>query len=206
VVARLLEGRWVAEKWCTSGEPRSGASDRVSVSGALRLTPVRAVAPASAEWQRLMPTIIELFEQRERQERVSDKTSNGPRAVDWIYAVEEGDRRTYYFEASRRVSSATQDVDQDTDPSGTLRIAVAGFLRESRDGFTSLGTKSELRWEQDGLPAGPARADLTPLGVIGQGDRAVWVMKGQSGTSVWYALYEVGGQTRTLLTLRPGRC
>jgi len=127
--------------------------------------------------------------------------------VDWIYASDGGDRRVYYFEASRRVSSVTPDVDHDTDPPGTLRIAVAGFLGESGAALTSLGTKSELRWEQDGQPAGPNRADLTPLGIIGQGNRSVWVMTGHAGTSVSFSLYEVADSgTRTLLTVRPPGC
>lgn len=207
-IARLIDGRWVAEKCATNERPATPADQmRVRVSGDLQLAPVRAIASGSPEWLRLMPTIIELFERREREERVSDRTTNGPRAVDWIYASENGERRVYYFEASRRVSSVTPDVDHDTDPPGTLRIAVAGFLGESGAALTPLGTKSELRWEQDGQPAGPKRADLTPLGIIGQGNRSVWVMQGHSGTSASFSLYEVSGSgTRTLLTTRPVRC
>jgi hypothetical protein len=207
-IARVVDGRWVAEK-CTSRERFAASADqmRVRVSGDLQLAPVRAIASGSPEWLRLMPTIIELFARREREERVSDRTANGPRAVDWIYASDSGDRRVYYFEASRRVSNVTPDVDHDTDPPGTLRIAVAGFLGESGATLTPLGTKSELRWEQDGQPAGPNRADLTPLGIIGQGTRSVWVMKGHAGTSVWFALYEVtGAGMRTLLTTRLAGC
>jgi hypothetical protein len=126
--------------------------------------------------------------------------------VDWIYAAEYGDRRMYYFEASRRVASPV-DLDHDTDPPGTLRIAVAGFLHDQRERLVPLGTKSELRWEQDGLPAGPKRPDLTPLGVLTRGAQAIWVMKGQSGTSVWFTLYDVSSAgTRTLLTARGVRC
>lgn len=203
-IARVVDGRWVAEK-CTSNERLAASADqmRLRVSGDLELAPVRAIVSGSPEWLRLMPTIIELFERREREERVSDRTTSGPRAVDWIYASENGDRRVYYFEASRRVSSVTPDVDHDTDPPGTLRIAVAGFLGESGAALTLLGTKSELRWEQDGQPAGPNRADLIPLGIIGQGNRSVWVMQGRSGASVSFSLYEVAGSgTRTLLTVR----
>jgi hypothetical protein len=163
--------------------------------------------PASQEWLRLAPTIIELFERREREQRLSDRASDGPRAVDWIYASQINGRRMYYYEASRRVSSASPDVDQDTDPPGTVRIAVAGFLHDDQGRLIPLGTKSELRWEQDGLPAGPRRPDLMPLAIAGHGERSVWVMKGQSGTSRWFTLYDVSPQgIRTLFTARGARC
>ena len=136
-----------------------------------------------------------------------DKTSDAPRAVDWIYANEDGARRTYYFEASRRVASASADVDHDTDPPGTVRITVAGFLHDASGRLTPLGNKSELRWERDGLPAGPSRPDFLPLGVVAQAERSVWVMKGQSGTSKWFTLYDVSTSgTRALLTARADRC
>ena len=208
-IARLVGGRWMAEMKCVApGADRNpSVRERLTVSGAIQLLAVRAVAPGSAEWLRLVPAIVEQFERREREERLSDRTSDAPRAVDWIYISEDGDRRTYYFEASRRVSNVSADVDHDVDPPGTLRIAVAGFLQDARDRLAALGTKSELRWEQDGLPAGPSRADLTPLGVVVQGDRKIWVMKGLSGASVRFMLYDVSASgTRTLLTARVPRC
>jgi hypothetical protein len=207
-IARLAGGRWVSEKWCTTDRPQATArTDRVTVSGDLRLFPTRAIVPGSQEWLRLTPTIVDIFEQRERdQQLLSNRTSDAPRAVDWIYSAEYGDRRMYYFEASRRVASPV-DPDQDTDPPGTLRIAVAGFFHDQRERLIPLGTKSELRWEQDGLPAGPNRPDLRPLGIVASGERSVWVMKGQSGSSVWFTLYDVSsGGTRTLLTTRGVRC
>jgi len=178
------------------------------VSGAIQLVPVRAVASGSPEWLRLAPTIVEIFDRREREQRLlADRTTDAPRAVDFIYVSERGGQRVYYFEASRRVASASADVDHDTDPPGTVRIAVAGFLHDTRARLVPLGTKSELRWEQDGLPAGPSRPDLMPLGIVGHDDRSVWVMKGQSGTSTWFTLYEVGQQTTsTVLTTRLVRC
>jgi hypothetical protein len=207
-IARLISGRWVAETACASSGTRPFAQARLNVSGGLQQSPVRGVEPGSAEWLRLAPTIVDLFERREREQRLlSDKTSDAPRAVDWIYANEDGARRTYYFEASRRVASASADVDHDTDPPGTVRVAVAGFLHDASGRLIPLGTKSELRWEQDGFPAGPSRPDLTPLGVVAHGERSVWVMKGQSGTSRWFTLYDVSTSgTRTLLTARAERC
>jgi len=206
-IAHLVGSRWVGDTSCAANTNPS-AREHLKVSGSVQLFPVRAVVPGSPEWLRLSPKIVELFEGRERDQRLlSDRTSDSPRAVDWIYATTVGERLTYYFEASRRVTSASADVDHDTDPPGTLRIAVAGFLLDAPDRLVPVGTKSELRWEQDGLPAGPSRPDLTPLGVVVYGDKSHWVMKGHSGTSSWFSLYEVGADgTRTTLTVRPRRC
>ena len=207
-IARVADGKWISEMKCAPNESRSAAaSERLSVSGAIRELPLRTVMPASQEWLRLAPTIVELFERREREQRLSDRTSDAPRAVDWIYAAETGGQQMYYFEASRRVSSVSPDVDLDTDPPGTVRIAVAGFLHDAQGRLTPLGTKSELRWEQDGLPAGPSRPDLAPLGVVAHRGRSIWVMRGQSGSNRWFTLYDVSAEgTRTLLTTRASGC
>jgi len=200
-IARVADGKWISELKCV---PAAGA---LRVSGEIRQSVARGVKPGSPEWLRLAPTIIEQFERRESEQRLSDRTSVAPRAVDWIYATEDGATRMYYFEASRRVANASPDVDNDTDPPGTVRIAVAGFLHDSQGRLTPLGTKSELRWEQDGLPAGPSRPDLTPLGVVSYRGRSIWVMRGQSGTSGWFTLYDVSAEgTRTLLTTRAPGC
>ena len=209
-IARLVDGRWVADSKCVSGKPSANPSapERLSATGGIAVSQVRALAPGSPEWLRLAPAIVELFDQREREQRLSiDRTSDAPRAVDWIYTADAGGWRVHYFEASRRVANASPDVDHDTDPPGTVRIAVAGFLHDTGGRPVSLGTKSELRWEQDGLPAGPRRPDLLPLGIVTHGDRSVWVMKGQSGTSTWFTLYDVGTEgTRIALTIRLAGC
>jgi hypothetical protein len=200
-IARVADGKWIADAKCV---PPAGD---LSVTGDVRQTPLRAVKPGSPEWLRLAPMIMDLFERREREQRLSDRTSDAPRAVDWIYTAESDGSLTHYFEASRRVASASPDVDHDTDPPGTVRIAVAGFLHDARGRLTALDTKSELRWEQDGLPAGPSRPDLTPLGVVSYRGRSIWVMRGQSGTSGWLTLYDVSADgTRTVLTARAPVC
>jgi hypothetical protein len=207
-IARVADGKWTSEMKCAPNESRSVVTaETLRVTGAIQQSSLRAVMPGSQEWLRLAPTIVELFERREREQRLSDRTSDAPRAVDWIYASEADGRRLYYFEASRRVSNVSQDVDLDTDPPGTVRIAVAGFLHDAQGRLTSLGTKSELRWEQDGLPAGPSRPDLTPLGVVAHRGRSIWVMGGQSGSNRWFTLYDVSAEgTRTLLTTRASGC
>jgi hypothetical protein len=208
-IARLVDGGWVSAAPCTPGDasPTPAVRERLVVSRGLVAKSVRAVASGTPEWLRLAPAIGQAFERREREERLTtDRTSQAPRAIDWIYALDDTVGRVYYFEASRRVPNASDDVDADTDPPGTIRVAVAGFLRDGRAGPVSIGTKSELRWEQDGRPAGPGRPDLTPLGVVTYGERSVWVMKGQSGPSSWFTLYEVGDATRTVLTARVTSC
>lgn len=207
-IARVVNRRWVADGKCVPKDAsESQTRERLEAQGAAQLSEVRAVAPGSPEWLHLAPTIVGLFERREREQRLSERASDAPRAVDWIYASERAESRTYYFEASRRVASSSPDVDHDTDPPGTVRIAVAGFLLDTAGRLTPLGTKSELRWEQDGLPAGPSRPDLTPLGVVLHEERSIWVMKGQSGVSLWFTLYDVSPDgTRTILTARPARC
>ena len=207
-IARVADGKWTSELKCAPNDSRSAVTaETLRVTGAIQQSSLRAVMPGSQEWLRLAPTIVELFERREREQRLSDRTSDAPRAVDWIYASEADGRRLYYFEASRRVSNVSQDVDLDTDPPGTVRIAVAGFLHDAQGRLTSLGTKSELRWEQDGLPAGPGRPDLTPLGVVAHRGRSIWVMGGQSGSTRWFTLYDVSAEgTRTLLTTRASGC
>jgi hypothetical protein len=200
-IARVTDGKWIPEVKCV---PAAGS---LRVSGEIRQSVVRGVKPGSPEWLRLVPTIIEQFERRESEQRLSDRTSDAPRAVDWIYATEAGARRMYYFEASRRVANASPDVDHDTDPPGTVRIAVAGFLHDNQGRLTPLGTKSELHWEQDGLPAGPSRPDLTPLGVVSYRGRSIWVMRGQSGTSGWFTLYDVSADgTQTVFSARAPGC
>ena len=201
-IARVADGKWTSDVKCVPG-----GSGTLQVSGEIRQAVLRPVKPASPEWLRLAPTIVELFERRESEQRLSDRTSVAPRAVDWIFVSDDGDARMYYFEASRRVANASPDVDHDTDPPGTVRIAVAGFLHDTKARLIPLGTKSELRWEQDGLPAGPSRPDLTPLGVVSYRGRSIWVMRGQSGTSGWFTLYDVSAEgTRTLLTARAPGC
>jgi hypothetical protein len=204
-IATLADGQWTGGDACAaaSADRREG---RLTSTGDRSVYPVRLVKPGSAEWLRVSPTILTLFETREREQRLAaDRTVTFPRVVDWIYVVDPGGGPVYYFEASRRVASVSADVDLDTDPPGTVRIAVAGFLRETAGTFASSGTKSELRWEQDGLPAGPARPDLTPLGVLGPAERPIWVMNGRSGTSAWFVLYELAGTTtRTLLRVSNG--
>ena len=70
-IARLVDGRWVSEAKCGASKPNRSpsASERLRVTGEMQASPVRAIVPGSQEWIRLAPTIIELFERREREQR-----------------------------------------------------------------------------------------------------------------------------------------
>jgi len=194
-IARRVAGQWMNAEAC---EEPSAASEstgpmRVAATGGHTVNLVRGVRPGSDEWRALAPTVLRLFDQREGDARLApNQTSVALKVVDWIYSVDVRGVRQYYFEASRRVSSVTADVGLDTDPPGTSRVAVSGFLRQDPDGLTSLGLKSEMHWKEDGLPAGPPGPDLTPLGVVVDGERSIWVMQGRSGAHEWFALFDVG--------------
>ncbi len=99
------------------------------------------------------------------------------------------------------------DVDVDTDPPGTIRVVVSGFARRDSGGLTPLGTKGELRWEQDGLPRGPNRPDLRPLGVLALPGDPVWVMEGRTPATSWVNIFAVGARGTDLrVTTRIGGC
>ena len=170
----------------------------------------RAVAVGSEEWNRLSPIILGLAERREREQRLAQATTaRAPRFLDWLFASDAGGRTIYYFEASRRVPSvaAPVDVDVDTDPPGTIRVVVSGFARGEPGGLIPLGTKGELRWEQDGLPRGPNRPDLRPLGVLALPGDPVWVMEGRTPATSWVHLFAVGARGTDLrVTTRIGGC
>src|SRR5262245_5082440 len=78
-IARLAGGRWVDDAKCFSGRPGASpaAPERLSATGEIPISQVRALAPGSPEWLRLLPSIVELFDQREREQRLSiDRTSD----------------------------------------------------------------------------------------------------------------------------------
>ena len=60
-IARVLAGKWISDATCAPGDSPSAT---LRVSGEIRLAAMRAVMPASQEWLRLAPTIIEVFERR----------------------------------------------------------------------------------------------------------------------------------------------
>jgi hypothetical protein len=131
-----------------------------------------------------------------------------PRFLDWVFLSDARGGPVYYFETSRRIPSPPVDPDTaDTDPPGTLRIAVSGFARIDAKGATPLGTKGELRWEEDGLPRGPVRPDLRPLGIVLTATDVVWVMEGRTPAASTVSLFGVGARATALVSAtRIGRC
>ena len=209
-VAQLLDGRLAPSAPCiVTDAPLDSLALQSVVANKPVATP-RAVALDSEEWRQLAPQILALAERREREQRLVQATvARAPRFLDWLFAHDAGGRATYYFEASRRLPSvaAPLDTDVDTDPPGTIRVVVSGFVRRDQAGLTPLGTKGELRWEQDGLPRGPNRPDLRPLGVLMLAADPVWVMESRTPATSWVHLFAVGARGAELrITTRIGQC
>jgi hypothetical protein len=210
VVARIVDQRVSQGAPCVaSGVPVESLALK-SVIATVPVSEPRTVSAGSEEWTRLSPNLLALAERREREQRlVQATTARAPRFLDWLFASDVGGRAVYYFEASRRVPSvaAPIDTDVDTDPPGTIRIVVSGFVRADPGGLTPLGTKGELRWEQDNLPRGPHRPDLRPLGVLSPPGDPVWVMESRTPATSWINLFAVGPRSTDLsATTRIGGC
>jgi hypothetical protein len=210
-VARIVDGRVAAATPCVPTDAPLAPLALKSVSAGSSSAPEpRAVQVGSDEWSQVTPLILALAERREREQRLAQATTaKAPRFLDWLFASDAGGRATYYFEASRRVPSVTApvDVDVDTDPPGTIRVVVSGFVRRDPAGLTPLGTKGELRWEQDGLPRGPNRPDLRPLGILALPGDPVWVMIGGTPATTWVNFFAVGARGTDLrVTTRIGGC
>lgn len=210
VVARITDQRLSQAAPCVATDVPLEPLALKSVTAGVPVAEPRVVLVGSEEWNRLSPVVLALAERREREQRLTQATtSRAPRFLDWLFASEVGGRLVYYFEASRRVPSVTApiDTDVDTDPPGTIRVVVSGFARADPGGLTPLGTKGELRWEQDGLPRGPNRPDLRPLGVLSVPGDPVWVMEGRTPASSWVNLFAVGSRgIEVRATTRIGGC
>lgn len=209
VIARLAEGA-LTPSACLPVDAPPDPTAPLTVTAPVAVTQPRAVRIGSDEWTEVSPLVLALAERREREQRlVQATTSKAPHFLDWLFASDAAGAATYYFEASRRVPSiaAPIDVDVDTDPPGTIRIVVSGFARRTSTGLTPLGTKGELRWEQDDLPRGPSRPDLRPLGVLALPGDPVWIMESRTPASSAVNFFRVGGRGTTLQgTTRLGGC
>ena len=191
-VARLDAGRWVKAAETLRCGP-AGAVDRLVVTGGARPGVPRSIAADAPERQALDPAIVGVFDRRQREHDLAAAHLAGlPMQIDWIYASGTPDGADiYYFEASRRVPDPGTAPDE--DPKGTLRVAVSGWLHRAGGRVTVLGSKSELRWEQDRQDGTPARRpDLVPLGTAAHDAQSIWVMKGAAGDAAWVSAYQVG--------------
>jgi hypothetical protein len=210
VVARITGQRVSQAAPCVATDVPLEPLALESVIAAVPVAKPSAVSMGSDEWTRVSPTLLALAERREREQRLAQAaTARAPRFLDWLFASDAGGRTVYYFEASRRVPSvaAPIDTDVDTDPPGTIRVVVSGFARADAGALTALGTKGELRWEQDNLPRGPSRPDLRPLGVLDLPGDPVWVMEGRTPGTSWVNLLAVGLRSTELrASTRIGSC
>jgi hypothetical protein len=190
LIARRSATGWVAAGQC------SPAGDTLTVSaGAVPVDTPRRVLADGAEWRPLEAAILSVFDQRQREHRLtsSNVAGTGP-TIDWVYAQSDGGATFYYFEVSRRIPDPGTAPEE--DPKGTLRVAISGWLHAGASGgLRPIGSKSELRWEQDGTGPETPRPDLRPLGVIRYREQRIWVMHSQIGTRGRYTLYDVGPET-----------
>ena len=195
-IARFAGGRWTKAAESLPCEP-AGRGARVVASGGASAAPVTRLMPASDEWNALRPAIRAVFEERESEHLRSAKSlGRVPIQVDAVYAAGAG---TYYFEASRRVPDPGTAPEE--DPKGTFRLTVSGWLSRTADNIATLGSKSQVGWDQD-RPDGTAvrRPDLVPLAVVGHESSSIWVMRGGVGDIAWISLYAVGERgVRTLI-------
>jgi len=177
----------------------------------------RQVRIGSEEWNRVAPALLALAGRREQEQRLAPGTSTrGTRFLDWLFAAGAEAQATYYFETSRRVPSPpTTAGDNDADPPSTLRVEVSGFARvaASAQGAVRtlgdaipLGTKAELRWEEDGRPRGPQRPGLRPLGIL-RAAEPVWLLEERSSATVVIRAIAISARrTNQAGATRIGRC
>lgn len=195
-IARFTGGRWTKASESLPCAP-AGGGVRVVASGGATAAQVTRLTAASDEWNALRPAIRAIFETRQSEHRLSaGNLERVPIQVDAVYTAGAG---TYYFEASRRVPDPGTAPDE--DPKGTFRLTVSGWLSRSAGDIATLGSKSQVGWDQD-RPDGTAvrRPDLVPLAVVSDQSRSIWVMRGGVGDIRWISLYAVGERgVRTLI-------
>jgi hypothetical protein len=176
----------------------------------------RQVRIGSEEWNGVAPSLLALAGRREQEQRLAPATSTrGSRFLDWLFAAGTGAEATYYFETSRRVPSPPAPADDNAaDPPSTLRVEVSGFARVQASArgaapmgdVIPLGTKAELRWEEDGRPRGPQRPGLRPLGIL-RAAEPVWLLEDRSPGSLVIRAIAIGARrTNQAGATRIGRC
>ena len=189
-VVRFDGGRWVPSAGpltCAA----AGAADRVVVSGGAAELP-REIPPTAEDWKAIEGAIVRLAERREREHDLSAPTlARVSVGVDRVYAAPSQDGVTvYYFEASRRVPDPGTAPEE---PTGTLRIALSGWLQVAAANTIVLGSKSELGWQEDkpALQRAARQPALVPLAVVRHRGQWIWVMKGGTGDIRWIVPYLV---------------
>lgn len=210
VIARAGNDTLAAAQPCVSLDASLDPETPFAVSAAVPVAQPRAVVIGSDEWRQVSPLVLALAERRESEQRLTRATvAKAPRFLDWLFAGDASASPTYYFETSRRVPSTAAPVDAgaDTDPPGTLRVVVSGFVQRGPKGLMPFGTKGELRWEQDERPRGPNRPDLRPVGILSLPGGPIWLMESWTLASSTLRFFRVGTAGTTLqATTRLGGC
>ena len=182
------------------------ASPGLAVWGGLERAAVTRLAPRSPDWPAVTAAVAPVFERRAHEHGVAPAAlSRVTMTMDSAYAASANGTRVYYFEASKRLPDAGDTPAE--DPKGVVRVVVAGWLREAAAGLVPAGTKSELNWEPADPRVGVPEPVLTPLGVIRQADRTVWVMQSLMGVRRTFTLYALGASTvRALFSVDAVAC
>jgi hypothetical protein len=192
---------------------RSGAVDveqvGIAVSGGtLTVAQARRIQAGSREWDAIQPAIRRVYVEGERGQRLSAANLAAfPVSIERVYATPAGTTpEIYYFEASKRVPDPRVSDDPE-DPAGTLRIIVAGWLRGGATGLATLGSKSELRWEQDDRRSTLGAGELVPLGLVRHAGRYAWVMNSPGVRRGAFTVYDTPpAGVRTLVRADAGAC
>lgn len=83
---------------------------------------------------------------------------------------------------------------------------MSGFARVEAGDAIPLGTKAELRWEEDGRPHAPQQPGLRPLGILWAAE-PVWLLEDRTPASLVIRAVGVGARkTNQTGATRIGRC
>ena len=206
LVGQWANGRLTLAAPCIPGPTPSAGLTLPAAPGVDTVQP-RQVRTGSDEWNRVSPALLALAARREQEQRLAPGASaRGTRFLDWLFAATVDGQVTYYFETSRRVPSPpTSTDDTDADPPSTLRVDVSGFARVEADAVP-LGTKAELRWEEDGRPRGSQRPELRPLAIL-RAAEPVWILEDATPTRLVIMAVTIGARrTHQSGATRIGRC
>lgn len=182
------------------------APDRPSLatSAMAPVSLVHTVPPGSREWNGAATAAAPLFEKRANQNGLSTPVlARVPVTVDALSASDSG-APVFYLEASKRIVDAgTTPLE---DPKGVVRLAITGWFRADGQRLVPAATKAELHWEQADGRSAPMPV-LSPVALLRQPARDVWVMVTSVGGRTSYALYAVTPDAvRMLVTTEEARC
>jgi hypothetical protein len=165
---------------------------------------VHAVPRGAREWNAAASAAAPLFEKRANQNGLSGPVlARVAVAIDALTASDSG-APVFYLEASKRIVDAgTTPLE---DPKGVVRLAITGWFRADGQRLVPASTKAELHWE----PAddrGVATPVLSPIAIVRQPGRDVWVMMTTVPGRTSYVLYAVtASAVRVLVTTDEAHC